>query len=125
LLRQFERQAFGRAVLDARCGHHGEPRRCPLGPARPIQLVHLPVPIARDDDAYFAPLRALDLGPETTIALGLVHLGDGIAGTQRRIATAQKHLGRFALGTECGLSHVGKNNLLPVLRLHAEIAAAA
>jgi hypothetical protein len=96
-----------------------------LGPARRIQLIHLPVPKSRDDDAYFAPLRALGLGPETTIALGLIHLGDGIAGAQRRIATAKKHLGRFALGTECGLSHVGKNNLLPVLRLHAEIAAAA
>ena len=96
-----------------------------LGPARPIQLVHLPVPIARDDDAYFAPLRELAAGPETTIALGLLHLRDGMAGAQRRIATAKKHLSRFALGTECGLSHVGKDNLLPVLRLHAEIAAAA
>jgi hypothetical protein len=97
-----------------------------LGPARPIQLVHLPVPIARDDDAYFVPLRDLDAGPETTtIALGLIHLRDGVAGTQRRIAAAKKHLSRFALGTECGLSHVGADNLLPVLRLHAEIAAAA
>jgi hypothetical protein len=95
-----------------------------LGPARPIQLIHMPVPIARDDDAYFAPLRELAAGPETMIALGLIHLRDGLAGTQRRIATAKKHLGRFALGTECGLSHVGKDNLLPVLRLHAEIAAA-
>lgn len=96
-----------------------------LGPARQIQLVHLPVPIARDDDAYFAPLRDLAAGPETTIALGLIHLRDGAQGTQRRIAAARKHLSRFALGTECGLSHVGADNLLPVLRLHAAIAAAA
>jgi hypothetical protein len=95
-----------------------------LGPARPIQLIHLPVPIARDDDAYFAPLRELATGPEMVIALGLVHLRDGIAGAQRRIAAAKKHLARFALGTECGLSHVGKDNLVPVLQLHAEIAAA-
>ena len=46
LLRQFERQAFGRAVLDARCGHHGEPHRGAARTARPIQLVHMPVPIA-------------------------------------------------------------------------------
>jgi hypothetical protein len=95
-----------------------------LGTARPIQLIHLPVPIARDDDAYFAPLRELATGPETTIALGLIHLRDGVEGAQRRIAAAKKHLGRFALGTECGLSHVGKDSLLPVLRLHAEIAEA-
>ena len=96
-----------------------------LGPARPIQLIHLPVPIARDDDAYFAPLRGLAAGAATTIALGLIHLRDGVAGAQRRIAAAKKHLGRFALGTECGLSHVGKDNLLPVLQLHAAIAAVA
>ena len=95
-----------------------------LGPTRPIQLIHMPVPIARDDEAYFAPLRDLDVGPETTIALGLIHLRDGAAGAQRRIAAARKHIGSFALGTECGLSHVGADNLLPVLRLHAEIAAA-
>jgi hypothetical protein len=95
-----------------------------VGRSRPIQLIHLPVPIARDDDAYFAPLRELTTGAETMIALGLIHLRDGIAGAQRRIAAARKHLNRFALGTECGLSHVGKDNLLPALRLHAEIAAA-
>jgi hypothetical protein len=96
-----------------------------LGPARPIQLIHLPVPIARDDDAYFAPLGALATGPETVIALGLIHLRDGVAGAQRRMAAARKYLASFALGTECGLSHVGKDDLLPVLRLHAEFAAAA
>jgi hypothetical protein len=96
-----------------------------LGPARPVQLIHLPVPKSRDDDGYFAPLRDLATGPATTIALGLIHLGDGIEGTQRRIVAAKRHLGRFALGTECGLSHVGKDNLLPVLQLHAAIAAAA
>jgi len=96
-----------------------------LGPARPIQLVHLPVPIARDDDAYFAPLGALATGPETVIALGLIHLRDGVAGAQRRMAAARKYLASFALGTECGLSHVGKDNLLPLLRLHSEIAAAS
>jgi hypothetical protein len=96
-----------------------------LGPSRPIQLVHMPVPIARDDDAYFTPLRALAVGPETTIALGLIHFCDGVEGTQRRIATAKKHISHFALGTECGLSHVGQDNLLPVLQLHAEIAASA
>lgn len=93
-----------------------------LGPNRPIQLIHLPVPRSRDDDAYFAPLRELALPQEPVIALGLIHLSDGIAGTRRRIATARRFLDRFALGTECGLSHVAKDNLLPTLRLYAEIA---
>ena len=37
--------------------------------ARPIQMVHMPVPRDRDDDAYFAPLRRLSLAPETLLCL--------------------------------------------------------
>lgn len=96
-----------------------------LGPDRPLHLVHMPVPRNRDDDAYFAPLRNLDLPRETTIALGLVHLSDGIGGTQSRIAVARKFLDRFAVATECGLSHVPKENVIDTLRLQAQIAGTA
>ena len=96
-----------------------------LGPERPIQLVHLPVPKSRDDAAYFAPLRDLASPMETKIALGLIHLSDGIAGTHKRIAAARKFLESFAVATECGLTHVAKADLLPTLRLHAQIADAA
>jgi hypothetical protein len=96
-----------------------------LGPGRPIQLIHLPVPIARDDDAYFTSLRGLELQPQTTIALGLVHLGDGVAGTQRRMATAEKFIDRYAIGTECGLSHVPKDRVVDTLRLQAQLAGVA
>jgi len=95
-----------------------------LGPDRPIQLVHLPVPRGRDDDAYFAPLRDLTAG-KTTIALGLVHLSDGIEGTRRRIAAAKKFLGNFAIGTECGLSHVPKDRVVDTLSLQAQLAGVA
>ena len=94
-----------------------------LGPARPIQLIHLPVPIARDDDAYFAPLRELQLHPQTMMALGLVHLRDGIEGTRRRMATANRFMDRYAIGTECGLSHAPKDRIADILRLQAELAA--
>ena len=94
-----------------------------LGPDRPIQLIHLPVPIGRDDDAYFAPLRGLTLQPQTTMALGLVHLKDGVEGTRRRMATADRVLERYAIGTECGLSHAPKDRIADVLRLQAELAA--
>lgn len=95
-----------------------------LGPERPIQLVHLPVPKSRDDDAYFAPLRDLAVPAETKMALGLIHLSDGVAGTRQRIAAAQKFLDGFAVATECGLTHVPKDDLLPTWRLHAQIAEA-
>src|SRR5205823_5787332 len=46
--------------------------------ARPIQLIHMPVPRGRADDAYFLPLRALRLQPQTELCLGLVHHTDGV-----------------------------------------------
>jgi hypothetical protein len=46
---------------------------------RPIAYFHMPVPIDRNDDAYFRPLRELRLGPKTELYLGLVHL-DGVEG---------------------------------------------
>ncbi len=55
--------------------------------ARPIQLIHMPVPRNRSDDAYFAPLQRLKLRPETELCLGLVHYTDGIEGTK----TAARH----------------------------------
>ncbi len=39
--------------------------------ARPIELIHMPVPRDRSDDAYFAPLAGLRLKPETELSLGL------------------------------------------------------
>ena len=49
---------------------------------RPVQLIHMPVPRNRDDDAYFEPLRKLKLRPETELCLGLVHYTDGVEGTE-------------------------------------------
>src|SRR5260370_11770511 len=59
------------------------------GVQRPITWIHLPVPSNRSDDAYFAPLHALQLHPETELYLGVVHLHDGAAGAQQRIAAAR------------------------------------
>ena len=63
--------------------------------ARPIQLIHMPVPRNRSDDAYFAPLQRLKLRPETELCLGLVHYTDGVEGTEKRLATAKKYAGRI------------------------------
>ncbi|HKT17691.1 MAG TPA: hypothetical protein VJR47_06595 [Stellaceae bacterium] len=96
-----------------------------LGAGRPVALIHLPVPIDRNDDDYFKPLRNLALPQTTQVALGLVHLKDGVEGTKRRIAVARRYLDRFAIGTECGLSHVPKDRVIDILRLHAQIAGIA
>lgn len=90
--------------------------------ARPIQLIHMPVPRNRADDAYFEPLKDLELKPETSLALGLVHYTDGVEGTKRRIATAEKYVKDFMIATECGLGRRDPETLPRLLEIHAEVA---
>jgi hypothetical protein len=89
---------------------------------RPINLIHMPVPRDRSDDAYFAPLKDLKLAPQTQIALGLVHLTGGLDGIKQRMATARRHLGNFAIATECGFGRRKPETIADLLRLHAQAA---
>jgi len=88
--------------------------------ARPVQWIHLQVPLSRTDDAYYAPLERLKLGSETEIFLGLIHASDGIEGTRRRIEVASHHVGRFGIATECGIARMHRAGLVrELLALHA------
>jgi hypothetical protein len=89
---------------------------------RPIALIHMPVPRNRADDAYFAPLDRLALGPETELCLGLVHHTDGVDGTKRRLATAKKYAGHFSIATECGFGRRDPRTISELLRIHAKVA---
>ena len=89
---------------------------------RPINLIHMPVPRDRSDDAYFAPLKNLKLRPETELALGLVHHTDGNDGTAKRMATARKYAKDFAVGTECGFGRRDPATISELLRIHAQAA---
>lgn len=88
---------------------------------RTVNWIHLPVPIDRDDAAYFAPLAGLDLPRDTEIELGLLHFEDGIEGAERRIAAASTVLDRFGIGTECGFGRGPAERTGPLLELHSEI----
>jgi methionine synthase II (cobalamin-independent) len=92
---------------------------------RPIQLLHMPVPRDRNDDAYFAPLARLALAPQTEICLGLVHYTDGVDGTMTRLRTAEKHIARFAIATECGFGRRDPATIPALLRIHREVASRA
>ncbi len=90
---------------------------------RPLQWIHMPVPIARDDDAYFAPLADLALDPATELFLGLVHAPDGTEGARRRIAAAEKHVHGFGVATECGIGRMlGTEDIRSLF--HTHVAAA-
>jgi hypothetical protein len=92
---------------------------------RPIAYVHLPVPIERDDAAYFAPLADLALPDGTDLYLGLVHHEDGVEGALRRIDAASTVVSRFGVATECGLGRGPQERTAPLLDLHRAVLDAA
>ena len=91
---------------------------------RAVQWVHMPVPMERHDEAYFAPLADLRLPPQTELYLGLIHAADGVAGTRERIASARKYVADFGIASECGISRGRDPSVaLEFLRVYAAAAA--
>ncbi len=88
---------------------------------RRVDWMHMPVPIARDDDAYFAPLADLQLPPETELYLGLVHFEDGVEGSQRRADAAARFVSSFGVAAECGLGRVPRDEVRPTLEIHGAL----
>ena len=95
------------------------------GGKRPVNWIHLPVPRDRDDAAYYAPLKDLQWHPETELYLGLVHVTDGLAGTQRRMAAAAMVVSNYGIATECGFGRRPAETVTPLLQLHREAAESA
>jgi hypothetical protein len=89
---------------------------------RPLQWIHMPVPQGRDDAAYFAALAGLRLRPESELYLGLIHLADGVAGAERRIAAARPFVADFGVATECGMGRRPPATIPDLLALHATVA---
>jgi methionine synthase II (cobalamin-independent) len=88
---------------------------------RPVSWIHMPVPIGRADEAYFAPLRELS-SRDAAVFLGLIHLHDGVEGSVKRAAAAKSFLQKFGVATECGLGRRPRETLVDVLRIHREVA---
>jgi hypothetical protein len=82
----------------------------------------MPVPVERDDDAYFEPLEDLALKPATRLYLGLIHDTDGEDGTLRRLETARRHAGDFGIATECGFGRRPPESIAALIDLHARLA---
>lgn len=71
---------------------------------RRINYIHLPVPISRDDEAFYVPFKSLRLSEQTKLYLGLIHVKDGPEGTRRRIEVANRFVPEFGVATECGIA---------------------
>lgn len=91
---------------------------------RPIAWMHMPVPIERNDDAFFAPMADLRLPAETELYLGLVHAKDGVAGTRRRMAAAGRVVKHFGIAAECGIARARTpDTVMEFMKVHAGAAA--
>ncbi len=90
---------------------------------RPLNWIHMPVPRARVDEAYYAPLRELRLRPETELYLGLIHHTDGVEGTARRMEVARRFVSGFGIATECGWGRRPPATVPELLRIHAALSA--
>jgi hypothetical protein len=93
--------------------------------ARRVDWIHMPVPIGRDDDAYFAPLAELRLAPETRLYLGLVHEEDGMQGAQRRVSAAAKFVTGFGVATECGMQNEPRDAHPQILEIQRDLEVPA
>jgi methionine synthase II (cobalamin-independent) len=92
---------------------------------RPLNWIHMPVPVDRDDSEYFAPLRKLEHGVSTELYLGLVHRQDGVPGSLRRARAAMSHVQHFGIATECGLGRARTpDRAREILQVQADSAAA-
>ncbi|WP_431277321.1 hypothetical protein [Leifsonia poae] len=91
---------------------------------RAITWFHLPVPIERDDEAFFTPLAGVEIPETTELYLGLVHHEDGVDGASRRIAAAASAVTRFGVATECGFGRGPSERTPGLLDLHAAVAQA-
>lgn len=90
--------------------------------SRSLQYIHMPVPIERDDDAYFEPLKELEPRAETELYLGLLHREDMQEGAERRSAAARRYVQDFGVATECGMGREERDVILPLMDLHKDVA---
>ncbi|EKG17246.1 hypothetical protein MPH_05536 [Macrophomina phaseolina MS6] len=88
---------------------------------RSVTWIHMPVPKDRDDDAYFAPLKQLELG-STDLYLGVVHVGDE-EGTRRRIAAASQVVKDFSVATECGMGRTPPEDFSSIMSISAAVSS--
>jgi len=90
---------------------------------RKLSFVHMPVPIERNDDAFFAPFKELSLPPDCRLFLGLLHAADGAQGALSRFLAAKKVIPHFGIATECGLGRCKTpDDVRSLLNLHADVA---
>lgn len=91
-----------------------------------IDFVHMPVDRENGrENAYFAPLRDLDVG-DARLALGVIDYENDSARIDQLIAAASSAGRPFAVATECGMARLGergeKVTLVDLLQQHRRVS---
>jgi hypothetical protein len=86
---------------------------------RPIQFLHIPVPLGHGTDEYYRPLSRLKL-ESTDLYLGLIHENDH-KGNVVRLARAQAHCQVSGVATECGLGRAPPARVEPILAAYRQL----
>jgi hypothetical protein len=104
------------------------------GAARPVNWFSFTVPQSRRDDAFFAPLAELRVGPETELDFALVpyYPDDQAPGTtdeqtrliDAHLASSPAGAREWGISTECGMGRVQESDVPRLLDVHREILAA-
>lgn len=94
------------------------------GMKRRMDFIHMPVPVERDDDAYFAPLKGMQRPAGLEVYLGLIHDSDGLAGTMRRYDAAGRHCEGFGVSTECGFGRMSAQAMPSMMATHEQVMRA-
>ena len=89
---------------------------------RSMQFIHLPVPKSRDDDAYFSPLKTLELPDGCDLYLGLIH-HDDTDGDARRLTKATAYADVAGISSECGWGRTDPDRIAGLLTSHAKAVA--
>lgn len=92
---------------------------------RRVDWLHLAGPryLRSEDDSFFRPLADLDVG-DTRVFLGIVLPLDGVAGLQRREATASRHLADFGVAMYCGFGRQPGEDGAETMREHRRVVEA-
>jgi len=89
---------------------------------RPLDWLHVPVARERTDAAFVEPLRDLRLHAGTALFLGLVHTGESVDESRRRIETAHGAVPEFGIATPCGWGRLPPREVPALVAAHVELS---
>jgi hypothetical protein len=90
--------------------------------ARPINFLHLPIPLSARSEEFFRPLSALRLPSTADLYLGVVQQADGVSGAQKRIEMASRYISGFGIATECGIARTRTPQIVAdLIKTHAAV----